>query len=1008
VMTKEQVRYKRHYSKFFSVLMIFLCFSMVPTLFWAGISQSRYAPVVEPKAESLIHEKVAQYPTSVILSPLPSVPVIQERGKSFDIKVNVSADASNWNAWISTQYHAVPLTINSTLYDDSAKIWSLSVGIPSTAETELYSLTVQAEMGGITENYTQPRAVQVISHFPTKFNFVVMNDVTWASWDSYSSALIVLGKAIEEVNMIHPSFVLFTGDLVNTGGNVMEYQQFYEYLQMFEVPTYVAPGNHEMIGDYWKVNYQRYIGPCYYSFDFGTYHIVTIDSGSGNIDSTQLNWVRDDLASHANSTQIFMQFHYPIWMLASSAQSTLLNLTDQYNVSMIFSGHIHQDSVFTIDSHRFVTTTAIGGNIGPTGYWGYRLVRVDGETIISYNYAGTTDESENNAIPFNKLDATYFPSNNGTSNYVTATIDYALEENLTEVMLKLVVPRLNGMGSYQVKNGIVLQIINGTDKNVYYMETNLTARKTGFVAVSLHQTSETLGTMLNLNLEPDTITLGNLTTITAELADQNNAPVPSQNLSFYICKLTPVMGLNVDGFIMKEEGWNKIGSEITNDQGIASITYKTDTLGTFKIVAAYNGSVFYAGCSSIATSFNVYPIPELKVLWDEGHGQYYTSARYSILISDLLGQKVMVDAVSTELNASVLSGYSILVVTNPVEPLSPDEISAVAQFVQGGGSLILTGDVQYSGYTFGQPDYLSAVLEGLGVVDRVRFWGTNDCGDEIYDDTSKVLNAWQVVVEGEYFNNCNAIAWGIQRVAIESASLNVTDSNIIVATTPPSSYTRDVNNVLRRSGRIPWLAALEVGEGKVIVCGSSKMFSDLDIYGTGQDYITYEYNEYLFFNFIWWMAGKLKAFLVSYEEEIYCVTTYSNSTVAEFNFSRPDMLISFNVTTLDGASGFCVVIVPKALLKAVPYWNWTILLNGANITQYATIFENGDYTFIFFDFTQGSHRVQVIGTWVVPEFPAVMILPLLLIVALVSVIPAKGSREIGLSAKSAGAHGNRT
>jgi len=607
-MKREQVRYKRHYSKIFSVLMIFLCFSMVPVLFWAGISQSGYASMVEPKAESLTQGKVASYPTSVILSPLPSVPVIQERGKSFDIKVNVSESATNWSAWISTPYHTVPLTINSTFYDDSAKIWSLSVNIPSTAEIELYSLTVQAEIDGIAENYAQPRAVQVISHFPTKFNFVVMNDVTWASWDSYSRALIVLGKAIEEVNMIHPSFVLFTGDLVNTGGNVTEYQMFYEYLQMFEVPTYIAPGNHEMQGDYWKDNYQRYIGPLYYSFDFGTYHIVTIDSGSGYIDQAQLNWVRDDLASHANSTQIFMQFHLPIFThVQEPARSTLLNLTDQYNVSMIFMGHVHHDYVTTYNGHKFICTTAIGGNIGPTGHWGYRLVRVDGETIVSYNYAGTTDESENNAIPFNKLDTTYFPSNNGTSSYVTATIDYALEENLTEVMLKFVVPRLNGTGSYQVKNGVTVQVVNSTDKSVYYVETNLTARKTGFVEISLHQTSETLSTTLALTLELDTITLGNSTTITGELTDQNNEPLSNQNLSFYICKLTPVM--DVDGFIMKKEGWIKIGSATTNDQGIASITYETDTLGTFKIVAAYNGSVLYAGCSSIAT-FDILVVPE--------------------------------------------------------------------------------------------------------------------------------------------------------------------------------------------------------------------------------------------------------------------------------------------------------------------------------------------------------------------------------------------------------------
>jgi len=358
----------------------------------------------------------------------------------------------------------------------------------------------------------------------------------------------------------------------------------------------------------------------------------------------------------------------------------------------------------------------------------------------------------------------------------------------------------------------------------------------------------------------------------------------------------------------------------------------------------------------------------LKILWDEGHGQYYDSGRCSSLISDLEGQGVIVDAVSTELNATLLSGYSILVIPNPQGgPLTQDEISDIADFVQGGGGLILLSDVQYlylgTKYYYGQPDSLNDVLRELGVVDRVRFWGTNDCGDDIYDNVSNVGRNWQVVVNGTCFNP-HMISEGIGEVAIDSASLNVTDLDVIVATTPPTSYTLDVNGVLQRSGRIPWLAALEVGEGKVVICGSSKMFSDTIIAGIGQSFIRYGDNEKLFFNFVWWLTP-FRIFTVIWQGEPYYVITFSNSTVTAFNFSQPDMQISFNVTTSDGTSGFCNTTIPKKLLNANSTHPWVVLLDGNPINY--TKAQNDTHTFIYFTFAQGTHRAQIIGTWVIPK-----------------------------------------
>ena len=345
-------------------------------------------------------------------------------------------------------------------------------------------------------------------------------------------------------------------------------------------------------------------------------------------------------------------------------------------------------------------------------------------------------------------------------------------------------------------------------------------------------------------------------------------------------------------------------------------------------------------------------IERSHLLWDDSHNQYYYSGRFNMLISDLKSLGIVVKTPSTGLNANLLANYSVLVVANPRIPLSPDEIFDVAEFVQGGGALILLGDIQHGGNTYGQPDNLNAILEGVGVADKVRFWGTNDCGDEIYDNVSKVLFDWQVIANGKYFKP-HMISEGIDQIAINSASLNVTDSDVIVATTPPTSYTKDVNGEHQRSDRIPWLAALEVGEGKVVICGSSKMFSDREINGTGQAYITYEDNERLFFNFLRWL--QLRVFTVTWKGEIYCVTTFSNSIVSSFNYNQSLSEISFNVTGPSGTIGSCNLTIPKELLNET----FAVLVDNVPVGYIQT--ENATHYFLYFTYTHSTHKIKIIG-----------------------------------------------
>lgn len=113
------------------------------------------------------------------------------------------------------------------------------------------------------------------------------------------------------------------------------------------------------------------------------------------------------------------------------------------------------------------------------------------------------------------------------------------------------------------------------------------------------------------------------------------------------------------------------------------------------------------------------------------------------------------------------------------------------------------------------------------------------------------------------------------------------------------------------------------------------------------------------------------------------VTMISNSIISNFNFSESLKQISFNVTGPAGRAGYCNVTVPKDLLRDGP---WIILLNGTDWTTSCTITENDTHTFIYIPYTHSTNTIQITGTWVIPEFPSFLTLPLFMVATLLAVV----------------------
>ena len=126
---------------------------------------------------------------------------------------------------------------------------------------------------------------------------------------------------------------------------------------------------------------------------------------------------------------------------------------------------------------------------------------------------------------------------------------------------------------------------------------------------------------------------------------------------------------------------------------------------------------------------------------------------------------------------------------------------------------------------------------------------------------------------------------------------------------------------------------------------------------------------------------------VVWENREYPVMLVSNFTVSEFRFMQTEKKITFKVRGANATVGFCNITIPRNLLRGYP---WKILLNITDITSEAIITENQTYTLIHFTCSNsGTFNVQIIGTWVIPEYPSTITLSLFIVFSTLIIVLIK-------------------
>jgi acid phosphatase type 7 len=185
------------------------------------------------------------------------------------------------------------------------------------------------------------------------FTFVVYGD-TRSQVDPHR-------RVIERIRAEVPDFLLGTGDLVDEGGNLAQWDQFFDIERevLRDNTLFPAVGNHDRQGrgrtaDAWRTYFavpENSPDPeRYYAFTYGNSRFLVLDSNMYSFALTdQTAWLERQLQSARQDPairHIFVVMHHPPFSVSLHGGHRDLRerwtpLYERYGVAAVFSGHDH-------------------------------------------------------------------------------------------------------------------------------------------------------------------------------------------------------------------------------------------------------------------------------------------------------------------------------------------------------------------------------------------------------------------------------------------------------------------------------------------------------------------------------------------------------------------------------------------------------------------------------------------------------------------------------------------
>ena len=220
-------------------------------------------------------------------------------------------------------------------------------------------------------------------------------------------------EAIETANKINPDFVVICGDMVHNSNSDEQFQELIRISRLLneDIKLYWVAGNHD-VGDKptraGLAQYKEQFGEYNYSFQQENCYFIVLNSSicydPGSVPDEWdilISFLEKELqiaaSAHQSHKIIFM--HHPLFLndpnegdnyfvIPSVRRTKIIDLITEYDVSAVFTGHLHRNNYQKIGNTELVSTGPVGFPLGedPSGI---RHVQLD-DNSLTHEYLGLT------------------------------------------------------------------------------------------------------------------------------------------------------------------------------------------------------------------------------------------------------------------------------------------------------------------------------------------------------------------------------------------------------------------------------------------------------------------------------------------------------------------------------------------------------------------------------------------------------------------------------------------
>lgn len=198
-----------------------------------------------------------------------------------------------------------------------------------------------------------------------QFQFVVVSDRTGGHRAN------IFSKAVHQINLLQPDFVMSVGDLIEGYTTKEEeytkqWDEFDSYVKKLQMPFFYVPGNHDLANkqliDYWGGRY----GKSYYHFVYRDTLFLNINSEDGKasmVTAEQAASIAKALDENKNVRWTMVFLHKPLWTEKDPEANGWLaveKLLAGRNYT-VFCGHVHRYQKYVRNGMNYYQLATTGG-----------------------------------------------------------------------------------------------------------------------------------------------------------------------------------------------------------------------------------------------------------------------------------------------------------------------------------------------------------------------------------------------------------------------------------------------------------------------------------------------------------------------------------------------------------------------------------------------------------------------------------------------------------------------